>query len=358
VQRHPALRWLVPFGVVCLAGLAVVTVVRERASSAALPQAVPAALVSDVQHNQDTGFSGTVVSQLSLGLPALYVLPALSRRTGGASFNSLLDGSHTMQVWYGGRDRQRVALLGAGEETDLFRNGSDLWQWSSSDGVALHTKLRHDADVALDEQPPEALTPASLAAGALSALDPDTALSVDDEVTVADRRAYELVLTPHSDATKIGSVHVAIDGATKVPLGVQIYPKGSTSAAIDVAFTSIRFGMPAERNFQFVPPANATVSKLGGELSGLRTPAAAIAAVTGSGWTTVYRLHAGPKDTAHAHVAADAFRAMSQVSGHWGKGRLVESPMLSMLVTKDGRVFAGAVRPARLYAVAAKGAKQ
>ena len=358
MQRHPALRWLVPLGVVCLAGLAAVGVLRARGTSDTLPKAVPAALVSAVQHNEDAGFSGTVVSQLSLGLPALYALPALAKRNGDASFSSLLDGSHTMQVWYGGRDRQRVALLGAGEETDLFRNGSDLWQWSSSDGVAVHTKLKQHAGLALDEQPAEALTPASLAASALSALDPDTSLSVDDEVTVADRRAYELVMTPHSDATKIGSVHVAIDGVTKVPLGVQIYPKGSTSAAIDVAFTTIRFGMPAERNFQFDPPANATVSEVGSQLTALRTPAAAVAAVTGSGWTTVYRLHAGTKHTGHAAVTADAFRDMSQVSGHWGKGRLVESPMLSMLVTKDGRVFAGAVEPARLYAVAAKAARQ
>jgi outer membrane lipoprotein-sorting protein len=310
-------------------------------------------LVSAIQHNQDTGFSGTVVSQLSLGLPALYMLPALSQRSGGASFSSLLEGSHTMQVWYGGRDRQRVALLGAGAETDLFRNGRDLWQWSSADGVALHTKVRSHADVAFDEQPPEALTPATLAAGALSALDANTTLSVDDGVTVADRRAYELVLTPHSDATKIGSVHLAIDGATKVPLGVQVYPKDSTSAAIDVAFTSIRFGMPAARNFEFVPPASATVSELGSELTSLRTPSAAVMAVTGSGWETVYRLRADGRHAGTADVAVDAFRDMSQVSGNWGKGRIVESPMLSMLVTKDGRVFAGAVPPARLYAVAA-----
>jgi hypothetical protein len=311
--------------------------------------------VSAVEHNRNVGFSGTVVSQMSLGLPALAMVPAVSGPKAESSFSGLFDGSHTMQVWYGGRDRQRVAVLGAGDETDLFRNGRDVWQWNSADGVAVHTRLQPRADGADDDQPAEALTPAALAAGALSSLDADTVLSVDDDdVVVADRRAYELVLTPHDSGTKIGSVRVAIDGATKVPLGVQVYPKGSSSAAIDVAFTSIRFGMPAERNFDFVPPPNATV--LG---SSSQTSAGAMTPVSGSGWTTVYRL---PADKQRADgvppVAAEEFRAMAVVSGHWGKGRLVESQLLSMLVTKDGRVYAGAVRPSRLYAVAATAAKK
>lgn len=354
VQRHPALRWLVPFGVVCLAGVAITGALRAGETSEPLPKAVPAALVSAVEHNSDVGFSGTVVSQLSLGMPALGALPALSRPNGESSFSSLLAGSHTMQVWYGGRDRQRVALLGAGDETDLFRNGRNLWQWNSSAGVAVHTALNSHADLASGDGPAEALTPASLAGGALSAVDADTAMTIGDDVTVADRRAYELVLTPHNHATKIGSVRVAIDGATKVPLGVQVYPKGSSSPAIDVAFTSIRFGMPSERNFDFVPPPSATVTEVS---SSVGSPSAAIAAVSGSGWTTVYRLHGAAGRFGHAPVAAEV-RDMSAVSGPWGKGRLVESPALSMLVTTDGRVYAGAVRPGRLYAVAAAGAKR
>jgi outer membrane lipoprotein-sorting protein len=350
VQRHPALRWLVPAGVVCVAAAAITGAIRAQESSESLPKAAPAALISAVERSQDAGFSGTVVSQLSLGLPALAALGTVSGAKSQTSFSSLLEGSHTMQVWYGGRGRQRVALLGAGDETDLFRNGRELWQWSSSDGVAVHTTLRHRDDAALGDDPAEALTPAALAGGALAALDADTGLSVEDDVTVADRRAYELVLTPHDDATKIGSVRVAIDGITKVPLGVQVYPKGSSSAAIDVAFTSIRFGMPAERNFDFVPPPNARVTQIGSELP---NSAAAIAKVWGSGWTTVYRL---PMHVRHTHQAAavpDDFHEMAVVSGRWGKGRLLESPLLSMLVTKDGRVYAGAVRPGRLYAVAA-----
>jgi hypothetical protein len=77
--------------------------------------------------------------------------------------------------------------------------------------------------------------------------------------------------------------------------------------------------------------------------------------VSGDGWTTVLRLARGVRAANSGAEQADGFAALTEVSGHWGKGRLVQSKLLSLLVTKDGRVFAGAVRPSRLYAAAARG---
>ena len=37
----------------------------------------------------------------------------------------------------------------------------------------------------------------------------------------------------------------------------------------------------------------------------------------------------------------------------WGSGRLLDSKLVSILITDDGRVFAGAVDPSALYAAAA-----
>jgi outer membrane lipoprotein-sorting protein len=352
VSRHPALRWLVPLFVGCVAGAGIVVVAVDGGGGDTLPDTTAAALVSAVRHDADEGFSGTVVSQISLGLPAIPALPGWSPTNSEASFTTLLAGSHTMQVWYAGRTRQRVALLGVGGETDLFRNGRTVWQWNSASGVARHIELSATSDGAFGRHLPEALTPAALADGALAALDGDTGVELADEVTVADRTAYDLVLTPRDPATKIGSVHVAVDGATNVPLGVQVYPKGSDSAAIDVAFTSIRFGTPAERNFTFVPPSGATVSDAGRAYP-VQNPVAAIPTVSGDGWTTVRRL-AGRAPVVSTGNHPDAFASLTAVSGHWGKGRLVQSDLLSLLVTRDGRVFAGAVRPDRLYAAAGR----
>ena len=41
------------------------------------------------------------------------------------------------------------------------------------------------------------------------------------------------------------------------------------------------------------------------------------------------------------------------VRGSWGTGRLLSTRLLSVLITNDGRVFAGAVAPSALYAAAA-----
>jgi outer membrane lipoprotein-sorting protein len=349
LQRHPALRWLVPIGIACIAGFAATGFFRSGSTPKSLPDTSPTALIAAVQSNDVSGFSGTVVSHLSLGLPQL---PSLSGADEDASFGALLSGSHTMQVWYGGTGKQRVALLGATEETDLFRNGRNMWQWSSVDGVALHTVLPKRGDGAAANLPaaPTALSPMELARRMLQAMDPSTKVSVDSGQTVADRSAYELVLTPRTAATKVGSVHIEVDGATKVPLGVQVYPRGSGAAAIDVAFTNIQFGPQAPRNFVFNPPPNAQVREV-------RTPAQGASGGDrtlpfGSGWTAVGRFTPG-KAALGKYLPPALLDGMTPVSGRWGKGRLLDLPLGSVLVTDDGRVLAGAVQPAQLYAAAA-----
>jgi hypothetical protein len=350
LQRHPALRWLVPVGIACVAGLAATGFFRNDASPEPLPRTTPTALIAAVQDSHVEGFSGTVVSHVSLGLPEL---PNLSGSREDASFGALLFGSHTMQVWYGGVAKQRVALLGATDESDVFRNGRDVWQWSSADGVAVHTTLPRDAGAGHGSGPvaPTSLTPGELAQRAFEAMDKDTAVTVETDRTVADRSAYELILTPRTTATKVGSVHIAVDGLTKVPLGVQIYPRGSSSAAVDVAFTTIRFGHQAARNFVFAPPPGASVKQLGTAGHESRPPAGGALGQTGSGWTTVTGFRPGKAAVAR-YEKGSLLNDLTPVSGSWGKGRLLDSPLVSVLVTDDGRCYAGAVDPAELYRAA------
>lgn len=317
-----------------------------------LPATTPAALIAAVQTSGVGGFSGTIVSHLSLGLPDL---PAIGDSDEPTSFASLLTGSHTMQVWYGGLGKQRIALLGATDETDLFRNGTDVWQWSSADQVAVHSSVPAHASTAVPvPSSTSSLTPDDLARGALHALDPTTRVAIEGKHTVADRKAYELVLTPRTTATKIRSVHISVDGDTKIPLGVQVYARGASVPAVDVAFTSIRFGTQAERNFVFSPPPHATVHQAG---SGSHSAEPQTSAgpgtqprTTGSGWTTVVALDPGTASV--TKLLGPAGKALTPVSGAWGKGRLFESALVSVLVTSDGHLFAGAVDPGRLYAAA------
>jgi len=354
LQRHPALRWLAPFGVAGVAALAATGALTAGASTDRLPETSPAALIAGVQHSDVSGFSGTVVSHLSLGLPEL---PAIGTAGGSASFTSLLSGSHTLQVWFGGEDEQRIALLGTTEESDVFRDGRQLWQWSSADRVAVHTVLPADpneaAEPTTDPSSVASLTPMQLARQALGAMDSTTKVSVTGHNSVADRSTYELVLTPRTGRTKVGSVHIAVDGSTKMPLGVQVYARSATTPSVDVAFTSIVFGHQSKRNFQFAPPPGATVHQARlGQRSAEHAPARA-KVVAGSGWTQVVELQPGAKAIA-ALRRNGVLMSLTPVSGAWGKGRLLDSDLLSALLTDDGRVFAGAVDPADLYAAAGR----
>src|SRR3954468_4839566 len=202
LQRHPALRWLAPIGIACIAGLAATGFFTSDASSSeSLPATTPAALIAAVQNTDVDGFSGTVVSHFALGLPEL---PAFGDVGDGTSFTALVSGSHTMQVWYGGPDRQRIALLGTTEETDVFRDGTQLWQWSSADRRAVHAVLpavpAAPAPAATSPAPLASLTPLDLARRALRSMDPSTRVEVDKNHSVADRSTYDLVLTPRTAA--------------------------------------------------------------------------------------------------------------------------------------------------------------
>lgn len=350
VHRHPSLRWLAPLGIVGVAGLAATGMFRAQATSESLPETSPGALIAAVQAPHVTGFSGTVVSRLALGLPEL---PAIGNAGNGSSLTSLLSGSHTVQVWYGGADKQRIALLGATDETDLFRSGRQVWQWSSADHVALHTLLpKHTDRAARIPSPAGSLTPSGLANDALEALDPSTKMAVKTDLRVANRSAYELILTPRTTSSRIRAVHISVDGKTKIPLGVQVFARGERLAAIDVAFTSIRFAQPSASYFRFTAPADATVREFDlGKYLPREVPAAGpqrIVAI-GRSWSTIYTYRTG-KPIAMPKGALR--RGTTPVHGSWGHGRLFESSLLSVLITDDGRVYAGAVDPDALYAAA------
>jgi outer membrane lipoprotein-sorting protein len=357
--QHRSLRWLAPVGVLGVVGLAAGGMITAGAApSSLLAATTPAELLAAVQTTPAKEFSGTVVAQLSLGLPQL---PALSGDSGSSSVAGLLSGSHTLAVWYGGPDRQRVALLGTTSESDVFHSGADIWQWDSDSRVATHTVLarpaqKHTSTPAAPAKPTgiESLTPAQLATSLLAAIDPSTKVTIGAQRTVADRSAYDLVLTPRDSAsTRIGSVHIAIDGATKLPLEVQVFPRGQSSTALDIAFSGITFKSPPLKYFQFTPPPGATVHTNTTSGRAAEAPGAAADHVTtiGKGWSSIAEYHASAKQV--QQVAGPSLSALQAVQGAWGKGRLLDSPLVSVLLTDDGRVFAGSVDPAALYAAAA-----
>jgi outer membrane lipoprotein-sorting protein len=298
--------------------------------------------------------SGTVVETTNLGLPAL---PAIGGGNGGqASFSSLVSGSHTMRVWYDGPQRVRLALLGQLGESDLVRNGSGVWAWSSHTNTATHwTVPSGERSQPMSPTSPAgaAMTPQQAAQAALKAIDPSTQVSTDPTAMVAGRPAYQLDLVPRDPRSLIGSIRIAIDGKTHVPTRVQVFARGASSPSFQVGFTSLSTSTPPASVFGFSPPPGATVKQATPPTGHLQThrPSAGSTEpqVVGKGWTSVLVAHVPANAAASAGPTAGLMKSLPTVSGAWGSGHLLRSSLFSAVLTSDGRVAVGAVAPHLLY---------
>ena len=395
--EHPAARWGLPAAAVGVIGVAALALNQSASADSGLPSRTAQQLLADVRSADVSSLSGTVVQTSNLGLPQLPGLTAGGpaggggggglTAAGGSSLTSLLSGTHTWRVWVDGPTRQRLALVGTSGESDVIRNGSDLWLWSSADKTAVHHALgtghRPGQPGTTPHRPSGTLpggvpsTPDQAASAALAAMGKDTAVTTSGAASVAGRSAYELVLTPKDTATRVASVRIAIDAEKHVPLRVQVYSTKVSNPAFEVGFTAVDFSTPEARQFAFTPPAGTTVTQsdqVGPKGAAGTNPApskqqvaaAAKAAgatrVVGSGWSTVVvtRMPAGATSgsssagsDATTRQLATILKALPTASGSWGSGHVLEGTLFSAVLTDDGRVAFGAVAPQTLYAALA-----
>jgi outer membrane lipoprotein-sorting protein len=360
LMSRPVLRWIVPaFATVAVLGGGAAIGAITAAADPSLPPRSPAQLLVDLQTAGLDSLSGTIVTRADLGLPAV---PGLTGPGGtgpeGANLSNLLTGTHTVRVWYSGPDKARVALLDTLGETDVIANGTDLWTWSSQANQATHRTISgtgiptHPRDVV----PSGALTPQQVADMALAAVNPTTEVTTRGTASIAGRDAYELVLSPRDPASLVGSIRLAVDAQTHVPLRVQIYANSASTPAIEVGFTSVSFVRPDPGEFVFNPPPGATVTdgnKPDPDTTGNSATAPDLGTgkppftVIGTGWTSVAVVRAGKL------LPPSVLAGLPAVSGAWGSGKLLRSSLLTALITDDGRLLVGAVEPDRLYAAAA-----
>jgi outer membrane lipoprotein-sorting protein len=378
-------RWVVPAGAVAaVAAVATVSAITVAQAAPALPARTPAELLAAVagDHAAPPPLTGTVVETASLGVPQL---PGDYNPT---SITSLLAGSHTLKVWYGGPSRLRLAVPVQLGETDFILNGTTAWLWQSNQNavtkfVVPSRQGREQAVKRVESRVP--LTPQQAAQRALAAVGPSTRVTTESNVTVAGEAAYQLVIAPRSTGSLIGKITIALDAQhLSVPLRVQVFARGATSPAFQVGYQSISFVQPAAANFSFTPPPGATVHNAaltaGAGFSRKPMPASQASQfqVIGKDWLSVAVLPASAlsqvagKGNA-AGVAGQAARSASggggslsggevigamlgaahPVHGAWGSGRLLRTALLSMLIT-NGHVLVGAVTPSVLYAAAAQ----
>jgi outer membrane lipoprotein-sorting protein len=325
-------------------------------------------LLAKVQTAKVDGLSGTVRSDANLGLPAIPGAPA-----GSEQLTEMLSGQHTARVAFASPDKARVSVLDNQAERVWTTDGKSAWAYDSSRREATKLTVPAHQNAKPDKAVPS-YDPQAVAKQFLDAIDPTTKVQVSGTEKVAGRDAYKLRLVPKTDKTTVGSVTLAIDSKTWVPLDVTVMPRTGNAPALEVGFSSVSFGVPAASTFTFTPPqgvkvtdkkAPSTVERKRGAPKQVepqqvdpKKPGTAKAdqpTVIGQGWESVAMIRGAQTGqlTGNGPLAQLLAKAPT-VSGTWGKGKVLTSKMVSALITDDGRVFVGLVTPDTLQAAAAK----
>jgi len=263
-----------------VAGAVVVGAVRAD-TTPVLPQVAPDALLASTIRSlaAPTPVSGTVHTHIDLGLPEL---PSLSASGGGGEMStpaSMVLGDQTFRVWRS-PDGIRLAHVGQFQEQVLVANRSDAWAWDSQSLSAARLTARGASSAVparlaarLAEAAPDARSlpmelgnPLSVARTVLDAVRPYATVSVATPERVAGRDAYILQLRPTSGRTLVGSIDVAIDSATRLPLRLQVVPRNTLDPAIEIGFTTVDYGPIDPSMFTFHPPPGTTVAHAAGPL--------------------------------------------------------------------------------------------
>lgn len=368
-DRKPALRWVTPLAFVAVVAGTTGVVATATAKDTLKPISAQDLLVKVQQAKVDT-LSGTVVQNSDLGLPSV---PGLTTSS-GASLTSLLSGTHTLGVWYDGPDKSRLQVQGGNDETDVIVNGKDVWQWSYKGNTATHRTLSAPTSGQAKRQaePPADVpkTPEEAATKALAAVGDTTDVTTDGTAEVAGINAYELVLTPKDDKSQITQVRIAVDGATFIPLRVQVLA-GQPKPVFDVAYSTLSYDRPDEAQFTFKAPEGAKVKEVAPKTDTGKTEAAkkptkkelqarqadsAGTKVVGKGWSSVVVSKVGDAATGSTNAQLQqVLGALTKVDGTWGSGRLFRGTAVSAVLTDDGRVAVGSVKdPQLLYDALAK----
>lgn len=406
-------RWIPAIAAPIVVGAAVVLVPLQANAAVDLPDLTPEELLELAASSDVDALSGTIEQTSELGLPDL---SAITGGTGGSSSGhgsrdgdddgaasgadlddvlELVTGDHTAKVYVDGPNARLQVLDQLGERDVYVTEGDGAWIWDSREQSATHVTvdraaleaLEAEAEAHADEARAKLEaelgtplpTPQEVLDDALAKLDETTDVSVGTDARVAGREAYELVLAPRDDDTLVGEVSVAIDADTGVALAASVTAAGADEPAFAVTFTEVSFAAPDASVFAFTPPEGATVTEHevpvptvaeleqwkaeAGSHDGAPAEHGPRPVVHGSGWSTVVELAAGDAMGAlEGDAAADAAEGglgdaslLDAIAQPVDGGRMISTSLVTVLVTDDGRVFAGAVTPEHLLAVASSG---
>jgi outer membrane lipoprotein-sorting protein len=326
-----------------LAGLALSALPAGADDDPVLPAIGAEELVTSALAAKAPAFAGVAELQNELGLPAVPGMEALD-------FESV-------RVFHDGEESGRVQVEREASELTFVKNADEAWAYDSQEHAAKRlTWDEADAAAARGHAEAELADPSRAAAEIIEQLRPTSDIIVDGTARVADRPAYELVLTPKpTEKTLLREITVAIDEETRVPLRFDVFANGRTEPVLSLGFVEFEVGPQDADLFEFTPPEGAEVESTeagdvareagerGAEDVEQRTT------TVGDGWDTVVigEAPAEAPSEASAEGGQDLAGMLEQigqpVSGEFGSGSYVQISVGGAIITQDGRIAAGAV---------------
>lgn len=391
-----------PAGVVAALITAGIIAVPMSASAVDLPERSAEDIIA-LMELEPVAFSGTVVKTTDLGLPALEMSQMISEEMVAEMQESMPDGFEDFVpqliedntfteaiAFVAGTDRVRLYVSELGlraqildplSQRDVIVNSKEIWSYNARTQTAItrafdEELVAPDWDEAAGALEVDLSNPDALVAAFLEEAGPGTTVTVGDNVMVAGRAAYTLTVEPGSDVSLVDSAVVAIDAETGLGLGLTVFSTLQVEPAIEVAFESISFATPDASLFSFTPPPGTTVETLevpaefetafaelknesltDAEREALARELALSASegiepvLIGEGFETVVFLEALPSSVPLELLESDLFGDLVvSVPG----GVVFSTPLANVLLTDDGRVFAGAVTVDYLLGVSSR----
>jgi len=256
-------------------------------------------------------------------------------------------------------------------ERNVYVDGDANQVWYVDSETQTATQLTLPSDAEIDQlhsdapaPPDSALTPDQMLDQALADLDETTEVTVGTDARVAGRDVYELVLTPRTEDTLVGEIRFAIDGENGVALAAAVTARGASEPAFQTGFTQVDFSAPDPAVFAFTPGDDVTVTQneidlpTGAPDHDDATTDAASPVVYGEGWSAVVELpdtsEAGSADV-FSGLDPEQLQLLDSLTSTVDGGRVLQTSLVTVLITDDGRVLAGAVPAARLVEAAQTG---
>ncbi len=388
-----------------------------QANAVDLPDLTPQQLML-LMDGEVTGFSGTIVKTSDLGLPPLEMssmmdeemiaemeekmpegfedfIPSLIEQNALTQAVELIAGTHKIRI-YASEVGTRVQILDPMSQRDLIINEDEFWIYDARKATAItgsfdyevseeeKAEMRDELQAQLDDYAAQIQldisNPEAVADYLMEQIGETTDVSVGKDHMLAGRTAYQLIAQPNAANSLIESVVISVDSETGMALDVKVYSIEQETPAFHVGFESISFETPDASLFSFTPPPGTTVetmevpAELEAQLEAYKAQYeaqgytnednAAMRAelearyadqpkpeMIGEGWESVIYLPAMPQDVPMDLMENELFGdLMIQVAG----GKVFSTPVLNVLVTDSGAVYAGAVTIEFLQEVAAR----